>query len=220
MNPLKLHGKFYEEVFHWHDQYSLPTQISKCLLRLYANKGLIIGIAQQLPWAGTSITMDTENLATLVFQMCQKEYGPSSVENFRWIEFYPKERMPGRKDHYSFVKFDWDGQKFSDPDWNEKTYEEVREMIGMAPPRSLLKDDPHHFTDDEKVGLFALLSRSLESEPIPAIGGGYRKAEASEFQLFRQDDEGLFHFGNEKARAVLYMTAGGELCFPDQKQKF
>lgn len=220
MNTSNLSRKFYEEIFYWRGWFSGPMPNSKCLLRLYSNHGRIIAVAQQLRLAGTSIINDVENLATLVFRMCQEEYGLTSVEKFQWIEFFPKEMMPNRKDHYSLVKFDWDGQKFSNPSWNKKAYEEVREIIGMAPPRSLLKDNPHHFSDEEKAGLFALLSRSLESEPIPAKAGGYRKAEASEFQLFNQDDEGLFHFGHSKAKAVLCMTAGGELCFPNQDQKF
>lgn len=220
MKYQNLSEKFYEEIFHWHDLYTLPERISKCLLRLYFNKGRCFAIGQQLRNAGTGISLDAENLATLVFRMCQKEYGLTSVEKFQWIEFFPKEMMPDRKDHYSLVNFAWDGLKFSKPDWNKRTYEVIRDLIGMAPPRSLLKDDPFHFTDDEKAGIFALLSRSLESEPIPAKEGGYRKAQASEFQLLYQDDEGLFHFDHEKAKAVLYMTAGGELCIPDQDQKF
>src|SRR5689334_17810572 len=118
MNNLKPAGKFYEEIFHWCGWFSGGIPNSKCLLRLYSNDGRIIAFAQQLPApSGTSITNDAENLATLVFRMCQEKYDLSSVDNFQWIEFYPKERNLIWKDSYELLQFTWDGKRFSNPNW-------------------------------------------------------------------------------------------------------
>jgi hypothetical protein len=160
-NP-KSNGKLFEGLFRWHGWFSGPEPNSKCLLRLYANKGKIYAIGQQLrPPAGTSITNDVENLASLVFEICKKEYGLTSIEDFKWIEFYPKECNLVWKDQYDLVHMKWDGERYYHPEWERVNYQIVRVMIGGEPPKSLLREEPYFFIQEERAFLLAVLERNL-----------------------------------------------------------
>ncbi len=136
-------GKISEGMFRWHGWFSGLEPNSKCSLRIFANNGRIIAIGQQLLGeVTTSITNDVENLATCVYEMCRKEFGLTSVNEFQWIEYYTRKTNILRKDHYSLVEFDWDGKNFTNPDWNKKGFEEIRAIIGVDPPESIYHESP------------------------------------------------------------------------------
>ena len=202
----KFKGKFYEGLIRW----SLMKEFdSKFYLRLYSNHGRIYAIAQQLPgFTGCSVANGAEEIATLVFKMCQKDFGLKSVDDFVFIKFYPKEANTVWKDEYILTLFDWDGNKFSNPENHWQDYETVMWAIGENPPASLLCDDPFNFSEEEQVSIYALLSKCLKEAPLPDYA---RNQDLSEFYLFRQDADGYFVFINHKAEFSLYVTMGGEL---------
>ena len=125
-------GKISEGVFRW----SLFKPLdSKCFLKLYSNQGRIIALVQQLPIpSGCSISNGAEEIATLVFGICQKEHGLKSVNDFQFIRFYLKEVNSIPKDKYALVHFDWDGKKFSNPEWEPISYEMVGLLTGELFP--------------------------------------------------------------------------------------
>jgi hypothetical protein len=115
---------------------------SKCFLRLYSNQGRIIALVQQLPiHSGCSISNGAEEIATLVFGICQKEVGLKLVNDFQFIRFYPKEVNTILEDNYALVHFDWDGKKFSNPEWERISYEIVGLLTGEHVPYSQQQED-------------------------------------------------------------------------------
>lgn len=125
-------GKISEGVFHWSLFKALD---SKCHLKLYSNQGQIIALVQQLPIpGGCSISNGAEEIATLVFGICHKEHGLKSVKDFQFIRFYPKEVNSIPRDNYALVRFDWDGKKFTNPEWEPISYEMVGLLTGELFP--------------------------------------------------------------------------------------
>jgi hypothetical protein len=79
---------------------------------------------------GTSITNMAEHLA---FRVCRDfDIDPKMLV---WIEHYPDRHPPGSRDSifdesFDLVTFDWDGQRFSKPNWKPLTKSEMIALIG------------------------------------------------------------------------------------------
>lgn len=220
MNNLKLSGKIYEETFHWSSRFAKGALDSKCLLRLYANNGKIIGIAQSLLASIGGIKTYAYQLANWTLEMYQNQYGRISKEDFLWIEFHPKETWSVWKDNYSLVNFDWDIGQFCPPTREDKSYEEVREIIGMEPPKSLLRDNLYHFTENERKELYTSLSRALTMQSIPSRNRGFLEVDASEYRLFKQTREGHYKFSHPEAKSSFCLTTQGRILFPEEYQDY
>ena len=103
---------------------------SKCRIRIYKTSNNDIVIATELKDnPGTPITNYAEQLATRI----KYDYD-IDPERLIWIEHYPARVYSGdkiEKESYDIVKFEWDGEKYSKPEWKHSSKEEVETLIGM-----------------------------------------------------------------------------------------
>ena len=207
-NP-KFKGKISEGMFRWSAERTLD---SKCYLRLYFNHGRIYALVQQLRGlTGRGIRLGAEDIAANVFQMCREDHGLKSVNDFKFLQFIPKESNSIWADDYTLVRFDWDGKRFLNAQWDPLSYELVWRLIGERPPKSLLKDVLNDFTDEERVTISAMLSKCLKEETLPEK---LKFSDPSDFYLVEQTQDGLYHLFDNVKRNILYLTPGGELFIP------
>ena len=196
-------------MFRWSANKTLD---SKCFLRLYSNHGRIYALAQQLRGAADQgVSYGAEEIAKNVFKICQKNHGLKSVNNFKFIQYIPKEANNVWEDRYSLVRFDWKGKSFSNPQWDPLSYEMVWRLLGERPPQSLLKDYSYVFTDEEMEKIFAMLANCLKEETLPER---FKFYDPSEFYLECLDKDGLYRFIHHAEREFLNMSQGGELFIP------
>lgn len=118
--------KFTDFIYHYKGEWGVD---SKCGLKLAkTSNGITIVIATDLydENPGTSVTSWNASLATAI----AKEYKIPALQLY-FVEHTPDRgsKLTFYKETFFHVSFQWDGEKFTQPDWQAVTREEIEELL-------------------------------------------------------------------------------------------
>lgn len=212
-------GIIFEKMFRWEEE----NTESKCFLRLFHRQGRFIALAQELQrlFGGTRFLGLSDNLPDQVFRMCREKFGLKSPDKFQLIEYHPKGINGYDKDTFFLDALTWWEGRFLRPDEKEfKTFEEIKEIIGQDPPRSLLRNNLHEFSDEEREAILCMVEDALKEPLLPAELEPLRNADATEFWLAEQTTGGLYVILHHGKCISFRISAAGELFIPSKNQVF
>ncbi len=96
---------------------------AKCRVRIYPPPVVVVTELPDNP--GMSVTNYAEELATLILQ----EHGLDALRTV-WIEHYPAWAEEDRPETFDLVRFTWDGERYTRPEWRRLMLEEVERLTG------------------------------------------------------------------------------------------
>jgi hypothetical protein len=116
---------YIKEIYDYNGQWDVP---SKCGLMIKMNDDAHIVIASELydDNPGTSVNYWNCQIASMVCR--ERNLDPSKLV---FIEHTPDRgsKLENYRETFDRVIFQWDGKKFSDPDWEELTREQVDALL-------------------------------------------------------------------------------------------
>lgn len=126
---MKLDRSWIDTVYTFKGQWDVE---SRCGLKVARREGRHVFVVTELftENPGTSVTNFCAQLATLL--LVEYQVPP---EEFVYVEHCPDRgsRLEHYQETFDRVSLTWDGERFTDPEWQRMTKKEALELVGQDP---------------------------------------------------------------------------------------